>query len=394
MSHFRRSMQGLWFVGALFLGCFEPVGPASADSLKFENGRIVLETADKKVKIRTGVRIQLDAVAFDGDPRFANAVRFRRLRANVSGDLLDEWRFKIEYEFEKRDEGWRNLWLAYTGIPDTRIVAGNQIAPMSLENVTSSSDLTLLERSSMNAFIPEYYLGGSVATHGQAWTAAAGVFREAISSRHNDANRGTTYAGRVTWTPILSGKETLHLGLWARYLDIGSGGTYRVAAHPLVGITPDHLVNTHALKQVSSTSLAGLEAAWSRGPFRLQGEYSWDLLQRSGKPDPTFSGGYVQASWVATGEAYRYNRDEGDFDGVLPESPGGAWEIAARFGTLDLQDAGVTGGRQNDVTLGINWYPNEILRFGANYIWANAVPNSSGKHELLRAALLRMQISF
>ena len=390
MSH---SVRKLDLSGAVLLGCIAYCSSATGAELKFEHGRIVLETADKSLRVSAGARVQLDGVTFQGDNKFVDLVRFRRLRLNLAVDFVDDWHVKVEYEFVKRDEGWRNLWLSYTGIPNTRVTLGNQKSPVGLENSTSSADTTLLERSASNEFIPQYVLGGAVSTHPNGWTATAGVFREAITSRQNDPNRGVIYMGRLTWSPKIFDDQTFHLGFSATHFELESGGTLRIAAHPLVGITPEHLVNTHSIANVSATNLFGVEAAWSDGPVRLQSEYFWDILQRPGMPDPTFTGGYVQASWILTGEPYRYSHDTGTFEGIRPLAHYGAIEIAARIGTLDLQDSGVTGGQQNDVTLGINWYPNELLRFGANYVLAYAVPDSSGKHELLRAALLRAQIN-
>jgi phosphate-selective porin OprO and OprP len=43
----------------------------------------------------------------------------------------------------------------------------------------------------------------------------------------------------------------------------------------------------------------------------------------------------------------------------------GAWEIAARYSELNLNDvtAGITGGDQTIASLGLNWYPHRSVRF-------------------------------
>jgi phosphate-selective porin OprO/OprP len=72
-----------------------------------------------------------------------------------------------------------------------------------------------------------------------------------------------------------------------------------------------------------------------------------------------FNGGYAQASWVLTGETHTYNSAAAAaYGGIVPLNPfsltgggWGAWEIAGRISTIDLNDQlaaanGVAGGRQ------------------------------------------------
>lgn len=46
----------------------------------------------------------------------------------------------------------------------------------------------------------------------------------------------------------------------------------------------------------------------------------------------------------------------------------GAWELVARYSTLDLVDAGFQGGEQDVVTIGLNYYYSANIRFMVNYL--------------------------
>jgi phosphate-selective porin OprO/OprP len=113
-----------------------------------------------------------------------------------------------------------------------------------------------------------------------------------------------------------------------------------------------------------------------------------------------FSGWYLQGSWLLTGEERLYNVGTGAFTPPQVTTPlnfekgtWGVFELAARYSDLDLNDhvndtANVTianaagapagthtydfyntvrGGDQRILTLGLNWYPNTVIRFAVNY---------------------------
>jgi phosphate-selective porin OprO/OprP len=46
----------------------------------------------------------------------------------------------------------------------------------------------------------------------------------------------------------------------------------------------------------------------------------------------------------------------------------GAWEIGIRASTVDLNDEDVVGGRQSDLSVGVNWYLDDQFRLQANLV--------------------------
>jgi phosphate-selective porin OprO/OprP len=136
----------------------------------------------------------------------------------------------------------------------------------------------------------------------------------------------------------------------------------------------------------------GVEAGASFRNLYVAGEYYRLDVDRTAvgssvSPfNPSFSGWYVQGAWTLTGERHVWNSGNGGFRGIFqPRRPfnlkaggWGAWEIAARYSVLDLDDeagaagaatppGGIRGGRQRIATVGLNWYPNSVLRFLFDY---------------------------
>jgi phosphate-selective porin OprO/OprP len=135
----------------------------------------------------------------------------------------------------------------------------------------------------------------------------------------------------------------------------------------------------------------GLEAGASWKSLYAAGEWFRIDVSRTGvgaasSPfDPEFSGWYLQGAWTLTGERHAWSSGNGGFLGVRPARPFslssgglGAWEIAARYSVLDLNDrvgaagaaapfGGIRGGEQKISTFGLNWYPNAVVRFLLDY---------------------------
>jgi phosphate-selective porin OprO/OprP len=140
-------------------------------------------------------------------------------------------------------------------------------------------------------------------------------------------------------------------------------------------------LNTGAINAKSAYT-AGLEGAVSWGPLLVQGENFWYGITRNnpalGAANPKFSGWYVEGSWVITGEAHQYNIATASYVRPSPDHPfnpgngdWGAWELAGRYSSTDL-DYGVSstvaadrvfGGLQRIASAGINFYPDDVLKF-------------------------------
>lgn len=104
-------------------------------------------------------------------------------------------------------------------------------------------------------------------------------------------------------------------------------------------------------------------------------------------PDIEANGYYLQAGWIVTGERRAYKTSSGTLDKVSPNKRGGAWEVFARYDSLDVTDSEISplididGGEANTTTLGVNWYPTSNVKAAFNYIHAQTDNEIGGKDD-------------
>ena len=339
--------------------------------------------------LRLGGRIHYDVARYSDDVTLLEDEQdFRRARFVLRAGY-DDWQFRADYDVGLVD-GWRSLYVRYGGWNRVRVTAGNQVAPFSLDELSSSNDLAFLERSLASALSPAMLTGVSVRTWGDAWSATAGAFGDELSDLDRRTAEGTSFIGRFTYAPIRQRRHVVHVGLAHEYRSIDSNADVRIRARPESRLTDARLVDTRALVGVDSLSTTGVELMAILDSVRLQTEYMRMSLD-GGLNEADFSGGYAQASWLVTGERYRYSRSRGVPTAVRPRGDWGALELSLRYSMLDLEDRLVSGGEQTQLSAAVSLYVNQNLRTSLNYSRYDAAPNNDGIDEDGSILMFRFQ---
>ncbi|WP_035984193.1 OprO/OprP family phosphate-selective porin [Bradyrhizobium sp. STM 3843] len=442
-------------------------GPVAASGVvvTMPNNRPTICTIDGENCISLTSRLHFDVGGYNYRPNSAatspqkldSGENVRRARIGILGKFLGDWNYALIYDFGGSSDGFggtapgslpgggtsgvENAYLSYTGFRPfggkMAIEGGIMDLPWTLDESTSSNDILFMERAS----------AGIVATN-----IAAGDFRSAFGSRwwNDQFWAGAYVTGPTTGqihsassvTPAASSEQygavarvagqvvsgpdySFHLGADAEWLIqpprnlVTQAQTLTLSDRPELRIDPTTLVSTGAIANVSSAQVYGVEAAGTYGSFFAQGEYYWFNVDRTantglppfGASSLKFQGGYVEASYVLTGESHKYNAASASYGGVAPSHPfswqagnWGAWEIAGRFSTIDLNDqlataAGIAGGRQNIYTAGLNWYVSSNIRFMFNYLHGDISKQASSTSTVnagstFDAFAMRTQVAF
>jgi phosphate-selective porin OprO/OprP len=197
----------------------------------------------------------------------------------------------------------------------------------------------------------------------------AGFYGDAFSEEQSFSTYDRQLVGRLAWLPTFRERTRLHLGMSLRY-GKPDDGLLRLRSRPENFIAP-YFVDTEQFP-ADNTKMVGVEAYYRPGPLLVGTEYFVQKVKAPDSGDPTFHGGDVVVSWLATGETRAYNTRGGFFNQVSPartvfEGGPGAWELVGRVSYVDLDSGVIRGGRFWRVTPMVNWYLSDQLRLEFAY---------------------------
>ncbi|HIJ83199.1 MAG: hypothetical protein HW380_3756 [Magnetococcales bacterium] len=413
---------------------------------KIEKSYLTLESADGNIKYWVDGRVFLDSGFVDTEKNSFNAnTEFRRLRLAIKTKLYKDWFGEFDTDFapvlgphkhktttkvvtdvsatdtnkngtvdakevkgttatvntdtEDASSGIeiKDLWIAYGGFPNTTIKVGNHKPPFSMAELTTSRWETFMETPMVTGtFAPGRRIGLSASNWGNRYSVGTGIFGDELHLNPTDNGRAERmgWAARGVYRPIVedNANKIVHLGL--NYLlhkpqsDAWDKENQRVEfkynVRPEAHFVDYKLLDTGNMRAVDEIPTWGLELAGKRDRFYAQSEYLQSNVKRDNDQDPDFSGWYAMAAFFLTNDSRSYSLEDGEFGPVMPNGPLGAFELAIRYSTLDLNDNDaaatrpIIGGKAKNTTIGINWYANNNLILRANYIHANLDENANG----------------
>ena len=390
-------------------------------SAESHDGFIAFESKDKNFKFWFDNRVYLDGATFfdNYDNNLTEAenkdlyqinvpgqlLKLRRMRFAIKANVGDNWYGEIDFDFDGNivdiKDAYLRRYFGQTGSPWGHISIGQFRMPQGMQQNTSSRHLKLMERASAYEFNPNRKLGIAWKSWNETYYFGFGLHTEEIRNEH-DRIEGDPYYfkspdsdnyGEIDYmqsaSPML-GLSTRGVYYFknetGKLLSLGLGYSARTPGlykHPDKRIKYDPKDETRvselefAVAKIGGVKLAhnlNVDAAISRGPWRMTGEYYYNILtMESGDDAINFSGFYIQSAYLLTGENHPWNYREGEFTQVKAKDKSGAWEIAARYSYINLNDfdRGQTNGQTGQYTIGLNYYATNNVKFMLNYSYVN-----------------------
>jgi phosphate-selective porin OprO/OprP len=354
-----------------------------------------LSAPDKSYQFKLRGYLQTDGRFFvdDNERKAVDTFAVRRARVIFDGTLGKPFEYRVAPDFGGGKAELQDGYLDYKRSSLLNVRFGRTKVPFGIERLQSSSETLFNEAGLSTALTPNYDIGvmpyGSVGAGTMEY--ALGVFNGGPDGASSDAdtNDGKDLAARIVVTPLKNSALTALSGLSFGFAGtVGKqGGT---AASPgLPSIRSSGQQNIFSYK--TSTNTADVAFAdgnrtrispqfyYTVGSFGLLGEYvisEQEVANGKGSDTVKNEAWQVAASYVLTGESP-------SLKGVKPLKPfnpaagnWGAFELAARAGGLEVDDAAFAGGyadrkksvsAASNIGVGINWYLTGHAKFVVDY---------------------------
>lgn len=364
---------------------------------------MALQTRDGASSVALTGRLQIDGNAFMGEHSGHSSLFVRRARLAALVKWHRYFSAFVEAEFGKGKAALNDGFLTIAFQPQWQLRLGQFKQPFSMEELHSDNWIWTIERSVANRLAPSRDVGamlfGDIGKGNFYYFLS--VYNGNGKNTAGDIDEAKDFGARLVWAPLrFTGKQLFrdfYIGAAAAYgvqhseaADWWGGGKLTAQAGTTwFKVDP-------AVRQDGGRLRYGVELFWSVGPLAVMGELmrvgfdglEVDSLDADGnvtsttRRDLAIWGGYVTFSWLITGEHAGFQggrpvaiKPKRDF-GLGPGQGWGAWQLVFRYDfaradaawrDLDYVDSAAYTSGVRGITLGLNWYLNDMVRGMLNY---------------------------
>jgi len=386
----------------------------SAKPIAGWDGKFFIQSSDGEYRANIGACAHFDGrFPFNGPSKSNDQFLFRRVRLYLEGYLARYYEFKVEADIGAAAAKFTDVFVNWHYFDEFQVKAGQFKVPFSVEELTSENTTRFIEKSVVDAFAPGRRLGvmvGGKPDGSGLLDYGVGMFngrqpgsfmpagrlvldlasRQELGLLHNfsiGANAALDHdAGAVI------GGDKFETGMKTKFFEYAKGAK---------GDTTDSVYSN------GNRLLQGADLSFWRGPFGFITEYvvsEQNLAKAGSLPEKIKNQGwYAQASYVLTGEEATAKgvKPKKDFD--LSKGTWGAFEVAARYAVLNIDDKAFTSGfaaqpASTDgakvTTAGLNWYLSKHVRIMVDFEHAQFASALKNGDKGENGIMTRVQFAF
>lgn len=362
-----------------------------------------IRTSDDQFSFELGGKVQWDVTTFNGLQAASQNIPFedtlntflRRGELSIDGTAYKDWGYglRLAYDDENGDDNTTEIdrsFISYNGFGFADITIGKFGSDYGLENTTSSSWITAMERPFMYDYLngaedPKFGVKLMHSGKNYGLMAQLGHYDTYESSEEGN-NENFAYTLRANWAPYINDNNLIHLGV--NYHNANPNNS-RARVRSRMGIRSDNddRLTFADIDNADSDTEWVLETAAQYEGLRWQAEY----FQRdmSGEDDSgqdsnvKLNGYYSQLSYMFNGTRL-YKKSSGKWS---RPSKAGALELFTRYesSTIDANENAIPDNLNNNVdgifvedaannfqtkawVLGVNYFPVPAVRMSLNYV--------------------------
>jgi phosphate-selective porin OprO and OprP len=364
-----------------------------------------VRSADSNFLFKVRGYVQTDARFYADDYPGGTAndtFLIRRARPIFEGTVYDKYDFRVMLDFASginssaANNGFlQDAFLNARFLPEFQVQVGKFKEPVGLERLQSGANLTFVERGYPTQLVPNRDVGLQLQGDllGGLLRYEAGVFNGVSDGGSGDAETTDDekdFAGRFFATPFKDSQagalRGLSFGVAGTYGNQDGGGL--VSKYKTTGQQQFFSYRSGAGTAAAPNVLAdgghwrvAPQLSYYWGPFGLLGEYVISD-QRLRVDAGSSSSAHIHNSAWQVAASYLLTGEENSWKGFTPKKPfsfsgggWGAWEIAARIGQLDVDDAAfpfyadpaTSASAAAGWGVGLNWYLNKNVKVNFNY---------------------------
>ncbi len=363
-----------------------------------------IRSADTNFVLKIRGYVQADGRFYADDHSAGTAndtFLLRRVRPILEGTVYEKYDFRVMLDFGSGittatgNNGFlQDAYITAKFLPEFQVQVGKFKEPVGLERLQSGSSLLFVERGYPTQLVPNRDVG--VQVQGEFLDGrlnyAAGIFNGVADGGSGDieaADDEKDFAARIFGHPFknssIDALRGLGLGLSGTYGN--QEGALRTYVSPGQQRFFSYRTGTGVSPATANVVADGdhwrlsPQGYYYWGSFGLFGEYVFSDQKVRRDAGASSFGRFRNRAWQVAG-SYILTGEDNSFKALVPKKPfspsnggWGAWELAARFGQLDIDnksfgnfvDPTTSATLATSWAAGINWHLNRNVKLNLDY---------------------------